>query len=318
MKGQPSFTQTIKEELCSSNNKIENYDKSLLAAFIRINGSLVFRDRSTYLVLNTENAKIARLIYQKIKDYFNPSINLSFSNSFKKKMNYTITIGEGNDQITDELEISFLESKISKNLVKNDEMISGYLAGAFLACGSVNSPKTSNYHLELALNNENYAKWMLHLFNRYSACLIEPKMIQRREKTVIYIKKSQQIADFLALIGAVNSLMEFENVRIERDFKNNENRLENIDVANMNKIYKTALKQIDEIKYIDKVLGLKNITSSKQRILCQLRLENETASLQDLADLMSEQLDKPVTKSNINHLFRSIHETYLRLSKWMY
>ena len=310
----PSFSQTVKEELCLEELSTPIRDKSLLSAFIRINGSLVFRDKITYLVLSSENAKIAKLIYSKLKEYFKADVKLSFINSFKKKTSFVITIGEGSEKVIEELEVSFLEGKISKNLVKNDEMISGYLAGAFLACGSINSPLTSNYHMELALNSENYAKWLIHLFNRYSGTNIEPKLIQRRDKTVLYIKKSQQIADFLAIIGASSSLMEFENIRIERDFKNSENRLENSDLANMKKIYETANKQIKEIKFIDEKLGIKNIQSKKQQALCYLRMENEIASMQDLANLLSEQFNTTITKSNVNHLFRSLHELYLRLS----
>ena len=87
--------------------------------------------------------------------------------------------------------------------MRNDDTISGYLAGAFLASGSVNSPSTSNYHLEIALNSENYAKWLSKLFGKYKNGDIEPKITFRRDRYVIYFKKSDQIANFLIMIGAV-------------------------------------------------------------------------------------------------------------------
>ena len=64
--------------------------------------------------------------------------------SLKKKMVYKISVNTMSDEIIDDLEISFLEGKISKNMVRNDDTIAGYLAGAFLASGSINSPKSSN------------------------------------------------------------------------------------------------------------------------------------------------------------------------------
>lgn len=315
MRKNPSFTSFVKEELCEIYQEKQSRDKSLLSAYLRINGSLVFRDKKTNLVFSSENAKIAKLIYKKLKDYYGNDVHLSFSSSFKKKTNYHVTIGEKTESIMQELDISFLEGKIDKELVKNDELISSYLAGAFLACGSINSPLTSNYHLELAIGNENYAKWMLHLFSRYSTSTIEAKLTVRREKTIIYIKKSQQISDFLALIGATNSMMEFENIRIERDFNNSENRLENIVMANMKKTYDAGEKQASEIRFIDEKLGINNIRNEKQRLLCKLRLNNENASLNELAVLMSKELNTTVTKSNINHLFRSLHDLYGRLAK---
>lgn len=314
MKQTQSFTKTVKEELCSNTYESQDRLRALLAAYIRINGSLIFRDRKSLLTMNTENAKIAKFIYQTINSTYNADAHLSFSSSNnKKKTKYVITITDASESIIEDLDISFLEGKISKNIVRNDDTIAGYLAGAFLSSGSVNSPKTSNYHLEISLNSENYAKWLSKLFSRYKNSNIEPKITHRRDKYIIYFKKSDQIANFLIMIGAVNACMEFENVRVDRDFINTTNRLTNIDTANMKKTYETAVRQVEEIKFIDETLGISNITNDKQRLVCKIRLENEAASLNDIADILSVQLNKDITKSNINHIFRAIHQLYERL-----
>ncbi len=310
-----SFTKKVKEELCSNDYTSQDRLRALLAAYIRINGSIGFRDKKSYLTLTSENAVISRFIYETINSIYQSDAHLLFQtrNNLGKNTIYIIEIQEASETILEDLDISFLEGKISKNIVRNDDTIAGYLAGAFLAAGSVNSPSTSNYHLEIALNSENYAKWLSKLFSKYHNSDIEPKIAKRREQFVIYFKKSDQISNFLIMIGAVMCCMEFESVRVDRDMVNSTNRLTNMDTANMKRIYETALRQTDEIKLIDRKLGIENITNPKVRLLCSLRLENETASLQDLAVIMSERLDKTVTKSNINHLFRSIHELYVRL-----
>ena len=311
-----SFTRKVKEELCSNVYESKDRLRALLAAYIRINGSLMFRDKKSYLTLSNENAKIARFIYETINSIYDANAHLSFSSrsNLSKNTIYTIEIQEASEAIIEDLDISFLEGKISKNIVRNDDTISGYLAGAFLASGSVNSPETSNYHLEISLNSENYAKWLSKLFAKYHNSDIEPKVIKRREQFVIYFKKSDQIANFLIMIGAVSSCMEFENVRVDRDVINSTNRLANMDMANMNRIIQTGARQVEEIKLIDKKLGIKNITNEKVRLLCSLRLENDSASLLDLSLMMSEKFGKDITKSNINHLFRNIHELYERLN----
>ena len=309
-----SFTKQVKEELCSNEYTSQDRLRALLAAYIRINGSLLFRDKKSYLTLTSENAKISRFIYETINRIYDANAHLTFKSkkNLEKNTIYTIEISDASEAIIEDLDISFLEGKISKNIVRNDDTISGYLAGAFLASGSVNSPQTSNYHLEIALNSENYAKWLSKLFSKYHNSDIEPKIVKRREQFVIYFKKSDQISNFLIMIGAVMCCMEFENVRVNRDMINSTNRMVNMDTANMRRIYETGLKQVKEIKLIDEKLGIENITNSKVRLLCSLRLENESASLLDLASLMSERLNKNITKSNINHLFRKIHEMYLR------
>ena len=314
MRSKSSFTSQVKEELVSNTYPSNDRLRALLSAYIRINGSLVFRHKKTLLQLNMENAKVGKFIYQNINDIYNTKAELIVKerNNFNHSKSYMIEIDESSETIMDDLEISFLEGKISKNIVKNDDTISGYLAGAFLAAGSVNSPVTSNYHLEIALNSENYAKWLAKLFAKYKNSNIEPKITTRRDQYVLYFKKSDQISNFLIMIGAVSSCLEFEDVRADRDLNNSYNRLTNMDTANMKRTIETGKRQAEEIRLIDQYLGIDNLGNIKERELCHLRLENEAASLQELADLMSERFKKTITKSNINHLLRSIHEFYLR------
>ena len=310
-----TFTQQVKEEIASNTYESKDRLRALLAAFIKINGTLTFKNKETILLAKTENAKIAKFIYSNLKEIYNADISFEYhqKKSLKKKRVYHISVNTMSDEIIEDLEITFLEGKISKNIVRNDDTIAGYLAGAFLASGSINSPKSSNYHLEISLNNENYAKWMIHLFKRYKNIDIVPKIAPRRNKYILYFKKSDRIAEFLALIGAIQSCMDFENIRVDRDFMNSANRLSNFDTANMKKTFETAMRQREEILVIDKQFGIKNIENHKMRILCRLRLENESSSLKELAGLLSNELGETVTKSNVNHLFRGIHELYERV-----
>jgi len=116
------------------------------------------------------------------------------------------------------------------------------------------------------------------------------------------------------MIGAVSSCLEFEDVRVTRDSLNTANRLLNMDTANMKRTIETGMRQVNEIKLIDEKLGIENIRNKKARILASLRLENESSSLLELSQLLGERLNLTITKSNINHLFRYIHELYSRLN----
>lgn len=306
MRTTQSFTQKVKDELC--HNQYDSFErlKALLSAYIRINGSIIFQNKQSSLLLETENAKIAKFVYQQINHLYNSDAHLSFYRNQRKRATYAITIDDKAEEIITDLEISFLEGKIAKSIVFNDDMIGGYLAGAFLASGSVNSPRSSNYHFEIALNDENYAKWFLKLIEKYKGGSFNPKIIKRRDNFVIYLKKSDQIADFLILMGATDASLEFENIRIDREFANIGNRLQNLDTANYAKTMKSSKKQIADLLVIDKILGVNNLANEKQRLLANIRLEHEDATMDELASLMSERLDKVVTKSNINHLFRAL------------
>ena len=135
-------------------------------------------------------------------------------------------------------------------------------------------------------------------------------MAARRKQWIVYLKRSEQIADFLILMGANDSCLHFENVRVDRDFANNSNRLNNLDTANFAKTMKASERQKKEVAYFAEEVGLENISNPKMRLLMELRLSHEDASLEELANLMSEELASTVSKSNVNHLFRAIHQKY--------
>ena len=314
MKSKITFSQIIKNEIASETDFSTERRLALLSAYIRINGSLSFKNKKTYIHLKTDNSKIAKYVYSQLKSIFSDNlINLSFEKNNNKKTRYLIEIDNENDLISTKLNVDYFEGKISKDIAYNDETIAGYIAGAFLAGGSINSPETSNYHLEISVNSENYAKWLMKLFYKYKKLDMTPKMISRRDKSVIYFKKSDQISNFLVLVGAPEGCMEFEGARVKRDFINSNNRLINFDEANMKKASIIGKKQAKEIKYIDDVLGIHNLHNPKKELLCYLRMENKEVTLTELAEMISDEMGVPVTKSNVNHLFRSLHDLYLKL-----
>ncbi|MCQ3035009.1 MAG: DNA-binding protein WhiA [Bacilli bacterium] len=305
-----SFTKQVKEEIVNR-EFVDEYLRAVLASFIKINGSVSFHNKETSLILKTENAAIAKFIYKIANKLYGITARFAYSKTmnFKKKTVYSIIFDNEADYLLSDLEISFLDGKISKTIVCNDEMISGYFCGAFLAAGSVNSPVSSNYHLEVALTDENFAKWFVKLFLKYKASNFEAKITYRREMPIVYIKKADKIVDFLIMIGATQCALDFENIRLERDSASNWNRLQNLDDANYNKTANASQRQIEDIKLINKLTPIDTLKNEKMRELMKLRLENEDSSLNELASLLSEKVGVEVSRSNINHLFRKIHET---------
>jgi len=314
MKNKTTFSQLVKEEVTNENDFSFERRKAFLSAYLRINGVLVFKNKNTIVKLKTDNSKIAKYVYSLLKKAeISKDISLDYVKKNPTKTSYVIEIGEDSDQLLEALDVDYFEGKIPKEIAYNDETIAGYLAGAFLASGSCNSPSTTNYHLEISVSNENYAKWLIKLFGKYKKLDLDPKLIKRRDKFVIYFKKGEQISNFLVLIGAPEGCIEFESARVKRDFINSNNRLINFDEANMRKASLIGRKQAKEIKYIDDVLGIHNLHNPKKELLCYLRMENKEITLIELAEMLSEELGTKVTKSNVNHMFRSLHDLYEKL-----
>ncbi|MDY5928834.1 MAG: DNA-binding protein WhiA [Candidatus Onthovivens sp.] len=304
-----SFTNEIKNEITANINLDTEMKRSLLAAFIRVNGTIKFKNKNEYLILRTENAKVAKFIYSLIKDlYEDVVVSFSFRKTMKfyKATEYLVNIINGGTTIFSSLDINLLESKINQELINKEDKIRGFLMGLFLACGSCNSPKTSNYHFEFYVSDENLAKNILKIINKIKSSQFDFKLTKRRNNFVIYLKKSDQISNFLAFLDASTCCIKFEDVRVSRDYSNINNRLIICDQYNYKKSIDKANVQIEQIKLIDKHLGIDNIINEKVQLLCKLRLKDPEASYADLSSMMSEELNIPVSKSNIGHLFRKI------------
>lgn len=305
-----SFAQKVKEEI-NAVPWIDECKRSLLASFIKINGSLRINNGSYALVCSSEYAKTAKTLYSFISSLFGINVRFSYTKGmgFHQRVNYHV-ICDDPDYVLGDLSVDFLDGAIPNAYTLSDELIGSYLAGAFLASGSVNDPKSSNYHLEITTSDESYAKSLSRFMNKINGKSFQSKVIQRRKKWVIYLKRSEQISDFLVLIGATNCCLEFENVRIDRDFSNVGNRLYNLDSSNLKKTMQAGTRQKNEIDYLLKNNLYLPEKDSKIAWLMQYRLCHEDATLDEIAQAMSEALSSTISKSNINHLFRKIHELY--------
>ena len=311
-----SFTQQVKEEIASLEYS-EERKRAILSAFIKINGVLHLNSEGEVISFSSENAKTVKFLYTCLNDLYGISPKISYLKGmrFKKNIRYQISLTNNAIDIIDDLNVNFFDGKISKNIAFNDDTIGGYLSGAFLASGSVNSPQSSNYHLEIKVSNENYCKWLLKMINRYNDGVFSAKSIKRRGSYVIYLKKSDQISDFLVLLGATQSCLYFENIRVDRDEMNNENRLDNIYDANIKKTMKASKVQLEDVLYIKEYFGLENLKNKKEILVAEARINNESMSLSDIATEVSNKLGKEITKSNVAHIFRKLHEFALKLGK---
>lgn len=306
-----SFAERVKEESARSLRSDEE-KRSLLSSFIRLNGYLSIGEGNKRLDISSESSSIAKAIYQYIHDLYGVSARFAYTRSagFLKRIVFHVLIEEEPEDILNDLGIDFFSIENPKNLVANAEQTIAYLTGAFLAKGSVNNPKSSSYHLEFSFSDQLFAKWIQRLLVHYQHRQFNAKIAERRNRYVVYIKRSDEISDLLILFKAKDSCLEFENVRVERDFSNVTNRLANLDAANYSKTAKSSEEQIKEINYFVARLGWDGIENEKLRTLMKLRLEHQDASLSELAHLLSNELNTTISRSNVNHLFRYLKEEY--------
>ncbi|HWJ03557.1 MAG TPA: DNA-binding protein WhiA, partial [Verrucomicrobiae bacterium] len=126
----------------------------------------------------------------------------------------------------------------------------------------------------------------------------------------VYLKESEHIAEFLTLIGAHSALLEFENVRVLKDMRNQVNRLVNCETANLNKTVDAAVRQVESIKIIQRTLGLEKLDRPLREI-AELRLLHSDTSLKELGEMLVPK----VGKSGVNHRMRKIEDIARQLEE---
>ena len=227
----------------------------------------------------------------------------------KKNNVYIVRLKQETKRVLLDLDIMdglMFHSHVSDEIMGNAQKMRSYLRGAFMASGSVNNPETSRYHLEIYSIYEEHNQDICDMLNYYG---LNARALERRNGFISYLKGAEKIADFLTLIGATNSMLKFEDVRIVRDMRNSVNRLVNCETANMNKTIDAASKQIDNIEFIQQRVGLGALPEKLQEI-AELRLEHPEVSLKELGEMIPS---GAISKSGINHRIRKINEFADRL-----
>ena len=300
-----SYTTKIKNEIIT----IEGTKSEMIAeisGFIRNNGELY----EETLILATENkALVDQLIYM-INTLYKSKVEVEMKNNlnFSKNMLYLLKISENLSFILEDIGYTNNQgipfTSPPEYIVGGNEEIRAYLRGVFLAKGSVNDPKTSRYHMELLIDNPEETVFVQKLLNIFD---LNAKILTRDKGYMIYMKEAEKISDYLKILGANNAVMYFENIRIYKDKKNQTNRLNNCEQANINKIVDAASIQLKQIEIIKKHTQI-DLLDDKTKEIIQYRLKYPEASLKELSEIISMETGKTITKSGLNHRFRKLKE----------
>ncbi len=290
-----TFSYYVKNEL------IENMQSSYRQAISFLIGIIIgnhnFDEKSLCIKISLDNYDIFIYIRKLISKYL-PFLNYFFNEVKGEKVNYYVIyiydyylyylldfIDKGEE---DDINMLFDYSILVKNAL---------LKGAYLGFGSLSDPK-SEYHLEFYVHRKTIGDFLLFILNFFS---LNSKIILRKDRYVIYIKNSESISEFLRIIGVSRSLLEFEEVRVSKEYSNNKNRITNCIEANEDKSIITSVRQVRAIMVIIDKMGI-DFLNDKLREIALLRLKYKEASVKELGDL----LNPPISKSGALHRLKKI------------
>lgn len=283
-----SFSSDIKKEILIKERNITD-KKAFLYGF---------------LVLKTEIENDI-IYFSKVSKAFIKPINSTLKMVFNKEITYKNKRHFLKDAslIINEFNLNH-KNDFDKSFIDKDSEIAAFLSGVFLARGSINNPYKQSYHFEMVLDSFNQAKFLKEILLKRE---IEGRIIERKKGFIYYVKKAEQIGDFIKILEATNSLFEYEDARIKKDLGNMVNRINNCDITNAVRAYKSAQDQLKSIKLIEEHQGYESLSTRLMEAVI-LRNSYPEASLQELSEISFEEIGVNISKSSLNHRFREIKE----------
>lgn len=301
-----SFSSELKEELSKiSNHKNECCKLSELAGYLITNCNVVKENGEFILKMTTENSSAIRRVYNAFKNLYDiePVTNVA-NQVMNKEMLFELVVSDKMD-LQKIFENTFINIDSNLQIIIDDNgkikekecCMKAFIRGVFMGGGSITSPENAN-HLEIVLNNVQNANFINSILHDLS---INAKIIKRKKMTVIYIKDSEVISDFLILIGSNKGTLTFEQTRVEKEYRNNMNRKINCEVANLDKIAVAASKQLNDILLLKKMKRFEELPE-EIKIIANLREEHPEASLEKIGEMLEPKL----SKAGVSHRFKKI------------
>lgn len=306
-----SFTEDIKNEITGAPCADRGEMLAMLSAFIRTSGSIVSHGGIFGFEIVTENEKTAEFFIDMLENSFNIHPNVSGAKfdvlSGKDKLSFEC-VDALSEKLLSELKIlsdgkdgKSLVFGIDENIFNGDSERAAYIKGAFLGGGSCTLPEEgsysrSGYHFEIVFANKLVAGDFCELLCDFE---ILAKLVSRKDSAVVYVKSKEVISDILYMMSCGKCLEKLNKIAEFKDRRNNENRVNNCSVSNIDKTVTASVKQVRAIEIIAETIGLQGLPKPLFDV-ATARLADKNASLQELSERLG------ISKSCLNHRLRKL------------
>ncbi len=315
-----SISKKVKLEIIKKNSH-KKETKALVQGLFLAAGSLIISGGNLSFVVSNELEEVVIFLKDKLESLFD-GIEVDIvkvMKNFKNKERFELFVDENNNEkVLKELGIISYDKEglldisalCDKSYLQNTDKMLAFLTGVFLGSGSLSVPcettekKRYGYHFEMAMIVKEQADIIAEILSNFD---IFPKIVERNETYVVYLKNSDTICDVLSLFGANKIVLDLLNQRVSRDVSNNTNRQINCISANIDKTVNAALKQLKAIETIQNTIGLENLPDTLNEAAL-LRLGNPEASLKDLLMLMEIKVSKGALAQRFDKIIKLAEE----------
>lgn len=266
-------------------------------------GLMLFGRSFSYkkISIQTANSCVAEGYRDIVKQAYKADVSLTSGGD--KRVTYKAEVSSQSDRlrILASVDYGMTDEPINRGVFRRECCAVAFIRGAFLACGNINDPD-KDYRAEFSVKDEALALSLSELLNEYE---ITVNIGKRGKYSILYMRDSSTIEDFLTLIGAAHRSLEIMDTKIMKSVKNNINRARNCDSANISKTVEASIMQRRAIEYFEKNDRLQSLPQELLQAAL-LRKNNPEATLKELCRIS----DEPITVSGLNHRLQKIIELY--------
>lgn len=304
-----SFSTNVKDELLALELCGVPARRAELMALLHMTGSLRLTGGALKLIVNTDHSGVARRTLALVRSFYEVDAEILVMKKQRLNKHNSYSLELAGDCMEIMKSVGLLSpgatnpyrvvKTIDKRLIRSRQEKHAFLRGAFLGAGSLSNPERG-YHLEFVTHSAELANGLQELLTGLD---IKCRAIERKGAEVVYIKEGEAIVELLTMMGAHTALLNFENVRVYKQVRNDVNRALNCETANLDKTLSASFDQLSAIRYIEKVQGLEHLSDALREV-AEVRLQSPEASLLEL----SVKLSNGLSKSGVNHRLRKLME----------
>ena len=305
-----SFSTDVKEELVHIKGSCDKCNVAMLSAVLAVDAEVAINQKNGLYRFDCvcDFNPLVRFVLEVLHKNYDLKTETVFRRSvLHHTQNYQIKVPYQTSVMDMLLSVGIITDSGSKEQGIRNDIIQktcckkAYLRGLFLASGFIGDPR-SNFHLEIIVEKEQLAFDVLSIMKELD---INARVVPRRQSYMIYMKSGSNIENFLACIGASQSLLKFTSVRVNKSLRNEANRLSNAEFANVDRATKASVKQLKDIQIVLKKYKEKPSSIPPAiREFIELRVAHPTATMKELGELAEPQM----SKSAIDHRARRLEE----------
>lgn len=298
-----AMTSDVKDELSRLEVLKSCCRKAEASAMLRFGGGLHIVGGKIVVEAELDTASVARRLRKELADLFSHDSDLVVlqGTGIRKGVRYVVRVSNHGNLLAQQAQLVDRAGRPVRGLsttIVNGGVCDAAAAwrGAFLAHGSLTEPGRSSA-LEVSCPGPEAALALVGAARRLG---IAAKARDVRGVDRVVIRDGDAIAAMLALLGAHESVLAWEERRVRREVRATANRLANFDDANLRRSAQAAVAAGARVQRALEILG--DEIPAHLAEAGRLRLAHKQASLEELGALADPVMTKDAVAGRIRRL----------------